>query len=78
VSRREYKIDKIQVNRVLIDKVIIDSHYEEKHSEYMNDDLILELVAKLDERIEVPEETDDEFSYFATLIQHSSKQYRLI
>ena len=40
VSHREYDIDPIVVNRLSIAKVIIDPHFEEKHGEHMNDDLI--------------------------------------
>jgi hypothetical protein len=43
MSRREYNIS-ITVNEVLISKVIIDPHYEEKHAESINDEIILELV----------------------------------
>ncbi len=45
----------------------------------MSEDLILQLVRGLDERIEVPEAQDDDgFSYFATLLNFDGKQYRLV
>jgi hypothetical protein len=45
----------------------------------MSDQLIVDLVRKLDGRIEVPEAKDDEgFSYFATLLEHEEKRYRLV
>lgn len=47
MSRREYAIN-ITVNEVLITKVIIDPHYEEKHRESVNDEIIVNLVKTLD------------------------------
>lgn len=38
----------------------------------------MELVLKLDGRLEVPEERDDKISYFVTLLTLNSKQYRLV
>ena len=79
MSRREHSISPIKVNRILISKVIIDPHFEVKHDDHMSDELILELVKKLNGRIEVPEAKDEDgFSYFATLLEHEEKQYRLI
>ena len=78
MNRREYEIESIMVNRKIIRSVIINSHYEENHGDYMNDALILELVQKLNGRIELPVEQDDGFSYFATLLERDDKQYRLI
>lgn len=77
-KQRVYKIKSIQVNGVRISKVVIDSHYEEKHSSYMSDALILKLVAELDGRRELPDSKVGKFSYFATLIEISQEQYRLI
>ena len=78
MSRREIIITPILVNRITVSKVVIDSHYEEKHSDYMDDGLIVDLVKKLDGRIETPQEVDEEYSYFATLVNYEQKQYRLI
>lgn len=79
MERRKYTISPIKVNRLLISKVIIDPHFEVKHDDHMDDDLILELVKKLNGRIEVPEAKDEDgFSYFATLMEHNDKQYRLV
>jgi hypothetical protein len=47
MNRREYSIS-ITVNEIFISKVIIDPHYEEKHAESINDDIIIELVKTLD------------------------------
>src|SRR5690606_2985016 len=79
MDRREYTINPIKVNRILISRVIIDSHFEIKHDDHMNDELILELVKGLNGRIEVPQAKDEDgFSYFATLLEYNEKQYRLV
>ena len=79
MGRREYTIDTIEVNGLKIASIIIDSHYEESHGEHINDELILDLVKRLDGRREIPESQDnDGFSYFVTLLNHNSKQFRLI
>ena len=58
--------------------MIIDSHYEDKHGDSIDDQLILRLVKKLDGRLELPVEQDGGFNYFATLLELDGKQYRLI
>ncbi|MEW6056991.1 MAG: hypothetical protein AB1540_10285 [Bdellovibrionota bacterium] len=78
VTRRTYKIDPITVNGVQVVEVIIDPHYEQKHSDHIDDPLLLRLVKKLDGRFELPETKSGAYSYFATLIELESKQYRLI
>lgn len=79
MTRRKIPIEPIVVNRVKVTSVIIDPHYEDKHGEHINDELIIRLIKKLDNRIEVPEAKDDDgFSYFVTLIELEKKQYRLI
>lgn len=59
-EQRLYKIDPIMVNGVKIVQVVIDPHYEEKHLSYMSDELILDLVKKLDGRRELPEAKTDQ------------------
>lgn len=77
MSRREYPL-KIFVNRVLISKVIIDPHFEEKHSESINDEIILQLALLLDGNEYVAEVDKNNFSYFATNLVFNKKNYRLI
>ena len=77
-SRRSFALAPIIVNGIRITHVIIDTHYEKKHADYMSDSLILKLVEKLDGRREFPEARTANYSYFATLIEHNNKQYRLI
>ena len=78
MKRRSYKIDPITVNGKAFSEVVIDPHYEEKHSEHINDDLILALVKRLNGRRELPNGTDEEFSYFATIVDLNQKFYRLV
>ena len=78
MKQRIYKIQPITVNGVTIVQVVIDSHYEKKHSNYMNDSLILSLVKELDGRRELPEARAGQYSYFATLVEANNKQFRLV
>ena len=79
MSRREYNIN-ITVNRRRIEKVIIDPHYEENHSESIDDDIILALVQQLDGSINQPDDVDEEgFEYYVTEpLTLAGKSYRLI
>ena len=77
-QRRTYKVGPISVNGAKIVQVVIDPHYEAKHRGSVNDGLIVELVRQLDGRRELPEARLGRYSYFATLIELKSKQYRLI
>ena len=76
--KRTYKIKPIIVNETKVVQVVIDSHYEEKHRASISDELILSLVEELDGRRELPEVKKGRYSYFATLIEHNRKQYRLV
>jgi hypothetical protein len=78
MSRREYIIS-ITVNEILITKVIIDPHYEEKHSESINDEIILNLVKTLDGQNFEPDDEKSPYSYFVTDgIVFNEKAYKLI
>lgn len=78
MSRREYSIS-IVVNRKQINKVIIDSHYEEKHSESISDEIILQLVNELNGREFEPDDVDTPYSYFiADKIELNGKLYKLV
>jgi len=78
MSRREYNIDPILINKLMVTKVIIDSHYEEKHGNSINDDLIIELVKLLNGRREVPDSADEDFQYFSTILYFEDKSYNLV
>lgn len=78
MSRREYVIN-ITVNEVLITKVIIDPHYEEKHSESVNDEIIVNLVKTLDGQNFEPDDEKPPYSYYVTDgIVLNDKAYKLI
>ncbi len=77
-KRRDYPV-RVVINDVFITEVIIDSHYEQKHSESINDQLILELVKILDKGFFEPVSISGKFSYFVTpRMEHQSKAYKLI
>ena len=76
--QQRYEINPIVVNGITITHVVIDMHYKAKHSDHMNDDLILRLVNELSGRREIPETRAGSYSYFVTLIELDEKQYRLI
>lgn len=63
ISRRSYQVNLI-VNGRQINEVIIDPHYELKHSESVNDKIILALVQKLDGREFEPDDVDAELRVF--------------
>ncbi len=78
MKQHEYSIEPITVNGIQISRVVIDEHYKHKHSDHINDHLILKLVAKLDGRKEAPDDIVGKYSYFATLVELNEKQYRLV
>ena len=61
--RRSYPIQ-ISVNGRKIDEIVIDAHYEVKHSESINDDLVIDLVKLLDGKFYEPTATKEGFQYF--------------
>lgn len=77
-NRRIHQISPIVINGITIVQVVIDPHYEEKHSDHIDDSLILKLVEKLNGRFELPETTSGLYSYFSTLLELGTKKYRLI
>ena len=78
MSRRTYKIAPITVNEEVYTEVVIDSHYELKHLDHINDELILSLVILLDGAEQLPEDTKGPFNYYATIIELENKAYRLV
>jgi len=78
MERREYAIQ-ISVNGISITKVIIDPHYEERHAESINDEIILNLVKMLDGQYFEADEVKSPFSYFVSdKMEYMGKHYRLI
>lgn len=78
IGRRHYEIDSIFINDRSISEVVIDSHYENKHTDYVDDNLILILVSHLDGGYELPVDVKDNYSYFVKVIELNKKYYRLI
>ena len=78
MRRREY-FEKLLVNGVFISKIIIDPHYEDKHSESINDEIILNLVRTLNgQKFDVVKEKFP-YKYFVTdKIILDGKRYKLI
>jgi hypothetical protein len=78
MARREYSIS-IEFNFKRINKVIIDPHYEEKHVESITDEIILELVKKLDGLVAIPDDVSPPYTYFTEdKMELNGKLYRLV
>lgn len=79
MSRRIYPV-KLNINGKQLEKVVIDPHYEEKHSDSINDEIILDLVKQLDGKTFKPADTDEEgFQYFVNdHMELENKFYKLI
>lgn len=75
--RREYQVSDIMVNGVIISKVIIDPHVD-KHTDHIDDELILELVRHLHLDKRIPVSVKSQYSYFATKIKHDGKWYKMV
>ena len=77
-ERRDYKIS-ITVDSRAVNRVIIDPHYELKHGDSVNDEIILSLIQMLDGKTFTPEAEDDGFQYFKTdPLELNGVRYRLI
>lgn len=76
--RREYS-RRITVNNRLLLRVIIDPHYEVRHSKYMSDSLILDLVMQLHGYQFEPVSSKEGYEYFVTdNLRIRGKAYKLI
>ncbi len=78
MKRKEYQVH-VTVNGRKISKVIIDPHYEIKHSKSINDEVIVDLVKKLDGGEYEPDREFDGFEYFVSDgIELHGKRYKLV
>lgn len=79
VSPRVYPT-RLVINGRQLERVVIDPHYEEKHGESVNDDIILKLVQLLDGRSFKPVDVDEDgFQYFVNdRLEVGGKFYKLI
>lgn len=67
------------INNTWFNEVWIDSHYEKKHSQSINDSLIIELVRQLNYECFLPQIVrNDGFQFYETDIYLNNKAYRLI
>jgi len=77
MSRRLYLIKPLLINDQYFDQIVIDPHVD-KHADHLNDELIIEIVRKLDLGKFRVLDQKDRFYYFATNLNHNDKWYRLI
>lgn len=75
-----FRIYEIQVvfNEERFNEVWIDPHYEEKHWDSMNDELILSLLTRLTEKPWTNQKQTKGFCFFEVDVDFNSKLYRLI
>lgn len=77
MDRRSYNLA-LRVNGRSINEVIIDPHYESNHPD-INDELILELVKKLDGRTFPPVDRQDDWEFFMVdRMKYNKRFYRLV
>ncbi|ATH07969.1 hypothetical protein BIY24_08395 [Halobacteriovorax marinus] len=76
--RRKYDVS-ITINGLKLNEVIIDTHYEEKHFKSINDEIILKLVARLDNNYFEAEDYKYPYKYFVTdKVEIYQKFYKII
>lgn len=77
--RRSYPIF-LTINGRKITKVVIDPHFEVRHKDSINDDIILDLVKSLDMSEEQPVDIDENgFEYFVKdKIELDGKTFKLV
>ncbi len=77
-ERPEYPLQ-ITINGRNLNRVVIDQHYRLKHSDSMNDEIILDLVKTLDGKKFPPEKVQGENKYFTVEpVYLLEKPYRVI
>lgn len=78
MTRREYPI-RLIINGRRISKVIIDSHYELRHSDSVDDSVILNLVSMLSGGNFEPESESGNFQYFVSdNLALNERRYKLM
>lgn len=77
-NRTEYRLE-LTLNDRTLTRVINDQHYKEKHSDSVNDELILDLVKNLDGKTIPVDREFEGFQYFkAEPVVADKKPFRLI
>lgn len=66
------------INDTWFGEIWIDSHYELKHKQSINDELILELVQHLTHQTHFPQEIRNGYQFYESEIIWREKLYRLI
>ncbi len=67
------------INDTWFNEVWIDTHYEKKHSESINDKLILDLLLLLNYESYIPQVVrEDGYQFYETDLAKEGKPYRLI
>ena len=79
MSRRVYPL-KLNINGRQLEKVVIDPHYEEKHSDSVTDEIILDLVSQLNGKTFQPTDKDEDgFLYFVNdRLELNHRFYKLV
>ena len=76
-ERRVYEIKTLYINRLFITKVIIDPHVD-KHSDHINDELILKIIRELHCKNYEYMMIRNRFKYFRSFIKWDEKWYKII
>jgi hypothetical protein len=75
--RRIYEVSQILINGILIEAVVIDAHVE-KHSDHIDDLVILSLVESLHGKEFMKQGIKQEYQYFESEVFLDNAWYKLI
>jgi hypothetical protein len=75
--RRIYEVSQILINGILIEAVIIDPHVD-KHSDHIDDFVILSLIETLDGQEVIRRGTREEYQYFESKNYLNYVWYKLV
>lgn len=79
MGERKSYLKRLKINDRKFIEVIIDSHYKNKHSESVNDEIILSLVEQLNNGWFYPKAKDNDFEYYdLDYIFANGKPYKII
>ena len=74
---RIYKVP-VGFNETVFSEVWIDPHYEQKHGESVNDELILELLTQLGHQPQIAQDELRGFQFYEVDLSLHRRSYRLI
>jgi hypothetical protein len=78
-KRRVYSLEiTLNLNGRILTKLIIDPHFELKHGNYIDDELIYNLVLLLKNKRFVPKDRRGSWEYFDAEIFYQDSFYRLV